>query len=280
MPAPRPISVPYNDFGLAGLLAVKSGEGMQRDRLNSEASSIIAIERQRQMQEAQLRAQQQANSMQMAYADKADQRKYAYAQQRDQMQYGQPSRYDQQIQQKQLQAQQLQEQLAGMVKRGTISAQEADRVKLGQLGVPSSLAKIGIDDSGPEGMSFSQRRLGHNDQFEAKADALEVHRKMIEGQMDRMLQPHGGDLIAAPAAVQQKYEQLGKELEMIQRKSIELYQNYQPPQDMVGGGGMSGAGMANQQITFDQAKQIPGALAQNAQGETIYFNGRGWVPAK
>ena len=270
MPAPRPVSISYQQPLDYGTLAVRAGEGARRDRLVAESNAIIGQTRQFQIQQQQIMAQERAFAMQQAYAN------------RPQSQSPGVQRFPQQpAQPQQLQQQAANDQINQLLSRGTISPEVADRIRLGQLGVPASLATLGFQEPGAGQLSPQETRLRADFQLDAEIGALEQERRIAEQQAQAFLNGIPGGAAGMNDAERQQYSELVGQATKAREQQRQVYQHFAQTGALGGGSNVQGNGAsqpAGGAVSFEQA-QANGHVVTNAQGHRMYWNGSAWVEA-
>jgi len=266
MPAPRPVSVSYMDPGSVGMLALRSGEGMLRDRLSSEASSIIDSTRRYQLGQQEIQSRERMFAIEQAYNSRAG----SVAPQQN-------------IQPASTRQQQLDDTLRQMVGQGTVNPDQASWLRLSALGVnqaPINQA-LGVATGGQSsGLTpYQQSQMQYRQQGDAQdnqARALQQQIEQAEQQVKMYEDSIPGGVAGMSGEERQQYDQLTELLNQRQTSLSGMYQQFsQAPAG--GAGGQMGQAPAGGSMTFEQAHQ-QGYVFQDANGQIIYWNGSSYAP--
>lgn len=264
MPAPRPVQVDYTPLGMVGLLAQRIGENNRFNTRHAQGQQVINDTRQYQLAQRDQEFRH-AFAMQQAYANRGG---GGSGRTGVQTFTNQPPP----VQPAQLQLQQVNAELQAMTQRGTIDPEHADRIRLGAMGVPASLAALGVDpEETNQGLSPQERRLRADFQLDAEIGALEQERRLAQGEADAYLDSLGG--VIATSKERKTYEQFTDRVAEARRQQAAVYQRFS--------GALPGGGGGTVTDTPPAAPpQIPPGTptATGPDGQKVaYINGQ-WVP--
>ncbi len=187
MPAPRPVNVDYTPLGMVGLLAQRVGENQLYNTRHAQGQQIVSSTRQHQLAEREQNFRH-AFAMQQAMGAGGG---VGRGRTGVSMHTNRPAP----LQPEQLQLQQLNAELAAMQQRGTIDPEHADRVRLGAMGVPASLASLGIrPEETDKSLSPQEHRLRANFQLDNEIGALEQERRLAQAEAEAYLKSIDGVL--------------------------------------------------------------------------------------
>ncbi len=185
MPAPRPVNVDYTPLGMVGFLAQRIGENELYNTRHAQGQQIVNSTRQHQLQQREQEFRH-AFAMQQAMQSRGGAGQGGTG----------PTRHTNRpppLQPEQLQLQQLNAELSAMQQRGTIDPEHADRMRLGAMGVPASLASLGVDPADAQKpLSAQEHRLRANFQLDNEIGALEQERHLAQNRADAFLESLGG----------------------------------------------------------------------------------------
>lgn len=267
MPAPRPVSVSYMDPGSVGMLALRSGEGMLRDRLSNEAGAIIDSTRRYQLGQQEIQSRERMFAIEQAYQNRAG-----------------SAAPQQQVQPATTRQQQLDDTLRQMIGQGTLNPDQASWLRLSALGVnqaPINQA-LGVSTGGQSsGLTpYQESQMQYRQQEDAQqnqARALQQQIEQAEQRVKQYEQSIPGGVAGMSDQERQQYDQLTQLLNQRQTDLSGLYQQFGQGQAPAAAGGQMGQAQGGATMTFEQAQQ-QGYVFQDANGQIIYWNGSTYAP--
>lgn len=274
MPAPRPVSVSYMDPGSVGLLSLRAGEGMLRDRLSSEAQGVIDSTRRYQLQRDEMRSRERMFALEQAYQNRA----------------GSGQERQQNVQPAATRQQQLDDTLRQMVGQGSIDPDQAGWLKLSALGVDQDPVNqaLGVQTGSQQqgGLTpYQQQMMQYRQQDDARQSQVKSLEEQIE-QAEQQVKAYESSIPGGAAGMsseeRRKYDQLTQMLNQRRSSLSSLYEQFGQGGAPAGGGGAAagmqgGSSAGGGSMTFEQAEQA-GNVAQDANGRMVYWNGVAWVP--